>query len=71
MSWYTVVSTKKAATGLVKLFRAYCLLARFEEIPAEYRIETNRRYMVFVLNPGYEDAAFAEKCERIIKKNNQ
>lgn len=71
MSYTTVVSTKKAATGLIKVFRAHCLSARFEEIPVEYRIETNRRYMVFVLNPGQADVEFAERCDRIIAKSNK
>ena len=71
MSYHTVVSTKKAAVGLVKTFRAHCLLARFEEIPIEYRIATDRRYMVFVLNPGQADADFTERCEKIIAKYNQ
>lgn len=71
MSYHTVVSTKKAAVGLVKFFRVHCLLAKFEEIPAQYRIATNRRYMVFVLNPGQADPAFAERCEKIIAKYNQ
>ena len=56
------MATKKNAVGLVKFFRAHCLLARFEEIPVQYRIETNRRYMVFVLNPGQADPVFAERC---------
>ena len=46
-------------------------LAKFEEIPAQYRIATDRRYMVFVLNPGQADPAFAERCEKIIAKYNQ
>lgn len=71
MSYHTVVSTKKTAVGLVKFFRVHCLLAKFEEIPAQYRIATNRRYMVFVLNPGQADPAFAERCEKIIAKYNQ
>ena len=70
MSFHTVVATKKNAVGLVKLFRSHCLLARFEEIPVEYRIETNRRYMVFVLNPGQADAEFSDRCEKIISKYN-
>ena len=71
MSYTTVVPTKKAANGIVKFFRAHCLLARFEEIPADARIATNRRYMVFVLNPGQADPVFAERCERIVNKFNQ
>lgn len=71
MSYHTVVSTKKTAVGLVKFFRVHCLLAKFEEIPAQYRIATDRRYMVFVLNPGQADPAFAERCEKIIAKYNQ
>lgn len=71
MSFHTVVSTKKNAVGLVKFFRAHCLLAKFEEIPAQYRIATDRRYMVFVLNPGQADPAFAERCEKIIAKYNR
>ena len=71
MSYHTVVSTKKTAVGLVRFFRVHCLLAKFEEIPAQYRIATNRRYMVFVLNPGQADPAFAERCEKIIAKYNQ
>ena len=71
MSYHTVVSTKKTAVGLVKFFRVHCLLAKFEEIPAQYRIATDRRYMVFVLNPGQADPAFAERCEKIIAKYNR
>lgn len=71
MSYYTVVSTKKNAVGLVKLFHVHCLSARFEKIPAQYRMATDRRYMVFVTNPGQTDIAFAEKCEKIISKFNQ
>ena len=71
MSYHTVVSTKKTAVGLVKFFRVHCLLARFEEIPVQYRIETNRRYMVFVLNPGQADPVFSERCEKIIAKYNR
>lgn len=70
MSFHTVVATKKTAVGLVKVFRRHCLLARFEEIPVQYRIETNRRYMVFVLNPGQTDAEFSDRCEKIIAKFN-
>lgn len=71
MSFHTVVKNKKMAVGLVRTFRAHCLLARFEEIPTEYRIATDRRYMVFVMNPGQEDSDFAERCEKIIAKYNQ
>ena len=71
MSFHKAVATKKTAVGLVKLFRAHGLLGKFEEIPIPVRIETNRRYMVFVLNPGQPDADFAERCEKIIAKYNQ
>lgn len=71
MNYYTVTATKKNAIGLVKFFRAHCLLAKFEEIPEQYRIETNRRYMVFVLNPGQADPVFAERCEKIVAKYNR
>lgn len=71
MSFHTVVSTKKNAVGLVKFFRAHCLLSRYEEIPVQYQIGTNRRYMVFVLNPGQADPVFAERCEKIIAKYNK
>lgn len=71
MSFHTVVATKKTAVGLVKFFRAHCLLGKFEEIPVSARIETNRRYMVFVFNPGQPDADFAERCEKIIAKYNK
>lgn len=71
MSYHTVVSTKKTAVGLVRFFRVHCPLAKFEEIPAQYRIATDRRYMVFVLNPGQADPAFAERCEKIIAKYNR
>ena len=70
MSFYTVVATKKNAVGLVKLFRANCLSARFEKIPVEWRIETNRRYLLFVSNPGQADAKFFDRCEKIISEYN-
>ena len=71
MSFVTVVATKKNAVGLVKFFRAHCLLARFEEIPVQYRMATDRRYTVFVYNPGQADPVFAERCEKIVAKYNQ
>jgi hypothetical protein len=71
MSFYTVVSTKKNAVGLVKFFSAHCLLAKFEEIPVQYRMATDRRYMVFVHNPGQADPVFTERCEKIVAKYNQ
>lgn len=71
MSFHTVVKNKKTAAGLVKFFRVHCLLAKFEEIPVQYRIATERRYMVFVLNPGQADPVFAERCEKIIAKYNR
>ena len=71
MSFHTVVSTKKAAVGLVKFFKAHFLSARFEQIPAQYRIATERRYMVFVQNPGQADPVFAERCEKIVAKFNR
>ena len=70
MDWYTVVRNKKTASGLVKAFRNVCLLSAYEEIPVQYRIATDRRYFVKVLNPGQEYNAFAERCERIVAKFN-
>ena len=67
-SWYTTTATKKESHALMVQFRAAHLNTRMEEIPREYRIATERRYMVFVSNPKKDYAKFVKMCESIEKE---